>query len=375
MSRRQHANRTAPDTRNLADLPGSPTVTSTAVHRPRAARAGLVALAASATLLVAACGSEDVAASPGAGAASDPGLSTDTINLDYAYYNPASLVLKEEGWIEEAAGDGVEVTWTHSAGSNKGNESLRGGIVDFGSTAGSAAFVARANGLPLKVVDVLGLPEWSAVVVGPDSDIESAADLEGKTIAATLGTDPYFFLLQTLAEAGLSADDVEVVNLQHADGRTALIRGDVDAWAGLDPMMADAELNDGAELVVREPERNTFSVLNVREDYLAEHGDVVDLVLEQYERARQWILDNPQEAAELLASESGVDLDVAEKVLTERTGLDVDPVPGEDLRAVLERITPIVVDEEQVDSQESAETALEDLFAPEPVSGVVEDQA
>ncbi|MFC5380784.1 aliphatic sulfonate ABC transporter substrate-binding protein [Aquipuribacter nitratireducens] len=337
-------------------------------------RRTLGALAATAALAlgVAACGSgtstDDASAAAGTETA---GLSTDTINLDYAYYNPASLVLKDQGWVEEAAGDGVEVTWTHSAGSNKANESLRGSIVDFGSTAGSAAFVARANGLPLKTVDVLGLPEWSAIVVGPESDITSAEDLAGKTVAATLGTDPYFFLLQTLADAGLSADDVEVVNLQHADGRTALIRGDVDAWAGLDPMMADAELNEGAQLVVRAPERNTFSVLNVREDYLEEHGDVVALVLEQYERARQWIADNPEEAAELLASESGVSVEVADTVLNERTDLTVDPVPGEDLRAVLERITPIVVAEEQVDSEEAAQTSLEGLFGGETITEVV----
>lgn len=45
----------------------------------------------------------------------------------------------------------------------------------------------------------------------------------------TKGTDPYFFLLQALRTKGLDATDVTVVNLQHADGRTALERGQVDA--------------------------------------------------------------------------------------------------------------------------------------------------
>jgi sulfonate transport system substrate-binding protein len=43
------------------------------------------------------------------------------------------------------------------------------------------------------------------------------------------------------------------VLLQHADGKTALIRGDVDAWAGLDPMMAQAEVEDGAKAVLPQP--------------------------------------------------------------------------------------------------------------------------
>ncbi|MGF1663814.1 MAG: aliphatic sulfonate ABC transporter substrate-binding protein [Kineosporiaceae bacterium] len=339
------------------------------------ARPAALAAALAAAVLAAACGTGDSRsgtalgdASPAAGDAA--ALSVDALNLDYAYYNPASLVLREQGWLEAAAGEDVEVTWTLSQGSNKANEALRGGAVDVASTAGSAALVARANGGPNVVVDVLGLPEWSAIVVPADSDIAAPEDLAGRTVAATIGTDPYFFLLQTLAEAGLSLDDVEVVNLQHADGRTALVRGDVDAWAGLDPIMADAELADGVELAVRAPERNTYSVLNVREDWLAEHPDAVELVLEQYERARRWIAENPDETAELLAQESGVDLEVAETVLDERTDLTVDPVPGDAQREVLERVVPIVVAEDQVRDEATVTEALDTLFATEPITTV-----
>ena len=64
----------------------------------------------------------------------------------------------------------------------------------------------------------------------------------------TRGTDPHIFLVRALLGAGLTEKDITPVLLQHADGKTALIRGDVDAWAGLDPMMAQAEVEDGAKL-------------------------------------------------------------------------------------------------------------------------------
>ena len=71
----------------------------------------------------------------------------DAIVIDYAYYNPVSLLLKKKGWLEsELAKDGVGVRWVLSLGSNKALEFLRGGSIDFGSTAGSAAIVARAGG-------------------------------------------------------------------------------------------------------------------------------------------------------------------------------------------------------------------------------------
>lgn len=315
---------------------------------------------------------DDASAAPSDAAAAPVDLGVDEIRLDWATYNPASLVLKDQGWLEEAVGDDVTVTWEFSAGSAPANELLRGDVVDFNSTAGAAALLARANGSPLRTVDVLALPEWSAIVVGPDSDIASAEDLKGKTIAALSGTDPYFFLLQTLDSVGLTVEDVQIVDLPHADGRLALQQGQVDAWAGLDPIMADAVSTDGAELVVRAPDRLSYSVLNVREDFLEESPEAVELVLAQYERARQWIQDNPEETVEILAAAAEIDPAIAEQVLTERVDFDVDPVPGDDLAAVLSRVVPIVVKGGQVASQEDADAALEELFAPEPMTAALE---
>ena len=57
------------------------------------------------------------------------------------------------------------VNWVQSAGSNKANEALRAGAIDVGSTAGSAALLARSNGSPIQVIDIYSQPEWAALVV------------------------------------------------------------------------------------------------------------------------------------------------------------------------------------------------------------------
>ncbi len=129
-----------------------------------------------------------------------------TLNIDFATYNPLSLVIKQQGWLEAELGkQGITVNWVKSAGSNKANEALRAAAIDVGSTAGSAALLARSNGSPIQVIDIYSQPEWAALVVPAGSPITTVADLKGKKIAATKGTDPYFFLLQSLEEAGLSA--------------------------------------------------------------------------------------------------------------------------------------------------------------------------
>ena len=111
-------------------------------------------------------------------------------------------------------------------------------------------------------------PRWSRART---SRITKVADLKGKRVAVTRGTDPHIFLVRALLDAGLTEKDITPVLLQHPDGKTALIRGDVDAWAGLDPMMAQAEVEDGAKLFFRKPEANTWGILNVREEFLKDH--------------------------------------------------------------------------------------------------------
>src|SRR6202048_4814827 len=81
-------------------------------------------------------------------------LAADTpkeIRLDWATYNPVSIVLKERGLLEkEFAKDGIAIRWVQTLGSNKALEFLNAGSIDFGSTAGSAALGARINGNPIK---------------------------------------------------------------------------------------------------------------------------------------------------------------------------------------------------------------------------------
>jgi sulfonate transport system substrate-binding protein len=282
------------------------------------------------------------------------------VHLDYAYYNPLSLVVRDQQLLEK---NGYQVSWVLSAGSNKANEGLRSNALDLGSTAGSAALVARANGAPIKIVDVYSKPEWTALVVAKNSPITSVADLKGKKIAVTKGTDPYFFLLQSLATAGLAPADVEIVNLQHADGKTALERGDVDAWSGLDPFLAQTVLEQGSRILYRNPDFNSFGVLNAREDVIANNPATVQAVVDAYEQARTWAKGHPDELAALLAREAKVSPAVAKDELA-RTDLQIDPTPGPAQIAVLTKILPLAVSDNDIKSQDAGQKALDTIVEP-----------
>jgi sulfonate transport system substrate-binding protein len=260
------------------------------------------------------------------------------VRIDWATYNPVSLLLKDKGLLEkEFAKDGIKVLWVKTVSSNNALQFLNAGSIDFGSTAGSAALVAKINGNPIKSIYTYSRPEWTALVVAKDSKITKVADLKGKKVAMVRGTDPHIFTVRALQGAGLSDKDITPVLVQqHADGGTALIRGDVDAWAGLDPMMAQHEVKDGAKLFFRKPEANTWGILNAREEFLEKYPDVVKRVLAVYEVARKESLANYDELKKVFIAVTGLEGPVVDKQLKERTGLTFNVVGPAQRESILE---------------------------------------
>ena len=239
-----------------------------------------------------------------------------TLTLDYATYNPVGLVLKDKGFLEAALqGQGVEVRWVQTLGSNKALEFLNAGSIDFGSTYAAASLQGRVNGNPIKAVYVYTRPNGVALVKGRDSRLTEVGQLKGKRVAVTRGTDPHIYLIRALAKAGLRQLDIQEVLLQHPDGRTALVRGDVDAWSGLDPLTAAAELENGAEIFYQDPALSTWGFLNVRENFAREQPELVRTVVEAYLKARAHAQAHPQDVVASLAKLSRLPTPVVERQL------------------------------------------------------------
>ncbi|MEI7612726.1 MAG: aliphatic sulfonate ABC transporter substrate-binding protein [Betaproteobacteria bacterium] len=292
------------------------------------------------------------------------------IRVDWAYYSPSSLVLKKFGWLEQdLKADNIAVKWVFSAGSNRSLEYLNSGSVDFGSTAGLAAVLSRANGNPIKGVYILSRPEWTALAVPKESPIKSIKDLKGKKIAATKGTDPYLFLLRSLHLEGLKKSDIEHVSLQHADGRAALEQGRVDAWAGLDPLLAASEIEAGTKLIYRNIGFNTYSFLNTTETFASKYPVEVKRVISAYEKARKWIIANPEETARLIAEEAKLTLPVA-KLQLSRNDFS-NSVPGEEQAKALKAAAPILIEEKLVKKGTDVSKVIDDLVEPSFAKAVV----
>ena len=146
------------------------------------------------------------------------------IRIDWATDNPVSMVLKEKGLLEkEFEKDGIGIRWVQKL---LGFEKK---ALEFSTPARS--ILAQPQAPPRSLAGSMAIrsnrstsirPEWTALVTRKDVPITKIADLKGKRVAVTRGTDPHIFLVRALQSVGLGENDIVPVLLQHPDGKIAL---------------------------------------------------------------------------------------------------------------------------------------------------------
>jgi sulfonate transport system substrate-binding protein len=234
------------------------------------------------------------------------------VRIGYQKYGTLTL-LKGRGTLEQRlASRNVTVKWTEFPAGPQLLEGLNVGSVDFGTVGEAPPIFAQAAGANLVYVgNEPPSPGSEAIVVHKDSRLRSLADLKGKKVVLNKGSNVHYLLVKALEKAGLGYKDIEVVYLPPADARAAFERGSVDAWAIWDPFLAAAEkqlnarvLADGKGLVA-----NHQFYLAAR-PYAEKNSDVVRIVLEEIAKVDEWGARNPKEVAAILASQTGLDVDI-----------------------------------------------------------------
>ena len=128
------------------------------------------------------------------------------------------------------------------------------------------------------------------------------------------GSSAHNLLVSALESAGIAWTDITPVYLAPADAASAFGRGAVDAWSIWDPFFAIAELRQNARPLPIDPQaavQNSFFLAN--RDFLAAHPDIVAAINKEVAGATAWASDHRDEAAQLFAEASGVDLAAQER--------------------------------------------------------------
>lgn len=111
-------------------------------------------------------------------------------------------------------------------------EALNGDALDVGSGSEIPALFAARQKAQVRFIAVTREDLNNQVTLArKDAPIQRIADLKGKRVGYVRATTSHYFLSKQLAEAGLSFNDIQAINLTPADGLSAFDRGDLDAWA------------------------------------------------------------------------------------------------------------------------------------------------
>jgi ABC-type nitrate/sulfonate/bicarbonate transport system substrate-binding protein len=126
---------------------------------------------------------------------------------------------------------GLAPTVSKQASGRAATDAVLGKKAAFGTTTDSVIVLAGMRGLkPIVLADFARSVELF-VTARTDRGIDTPEQLKGKQIATQIGTSGHYYLSKFLSVYGLTTKDVRIVNVSSSDMVTALLRGDVDAFA------------------------------------------------------------------------------------------------------------------------------------------------
>ncbi len=231
-----------------------------------------------------------------------------TIRIAYQTFPSGDLIVKNNKWLEDALPD-YNIKWTKFDSGADVNTAFIAKQVDFGALGSSP--VARGLSAPLNIpysvafiLDVAGDNE--ALVARNGAGVGTIADLRGKRVATPFASTAHYSLLAALAQDGLSANDVQLIDLQPQAILAAWERGDIDAAYSWLPSLDQLERSGKVLITSRElaaKGKPTLDLAAVSNSFASANPKVVDVWRQQQARALKEIKDDPAAAAKAIAAE------------------------------------------------------------------------
>jgi NitT/TauT family transport system substrate-binding protein len=186
-------------------------------------------------------------------------------------------------------------------------EALISNKMQAGFLVAPMAIALRAQGVPLKIV-YLGHRYGSSLVVQKGAPIRTPADLRGKTIAIpSRFSDERLLAIRAMKAAGVSRDEVKMLEMAPPDMPAALGAGAIDAFVVAEPFPAQAEMTGIGRILFQAREHwpdYISCVLVVRQDVIDHRPEAVQALVDGIARSGLWLeggRDNRVHAADFVA--------------------------------------------------------------------------
>ena len=213
-------------------------------------------------------------------------------------------VAEENGYFAEA---GVTLEQLPGAGAGDAVRQLVAGNADIAMADALSGFFATIAGADLEGIYCPYTQNWMTMLVNTGAGIESPEDLRGKTVAVTsqASTSKWYAAL-LLADNGITEEDVTFAATGIAFGE-ALLGGQAQAastwgsinWALLEAGgIPDDQVGD-YEIWQYEQVPGPNDVYFANRSWVDENTEGVGRFIDALEKAKVWIQENPEAAAEI----------------------------------------------------------------------------
>jgi ABC-type nitrate/sulfonate/bicarbonate transport system substrate-binding protein len=214
------------------------------------------------------------------------------------------IIAKQKNLFEKY---GLDVAVSNFTSGRQALETVLGGGADIATTA-EAPITAAA--LANQKIALLARMEYSddKTLVSKAAGINAAADLKGKRIGYTVGTGSEIYTLTLLKKAGLTKNDVTLVNLRPQDMVAALSSNSIDAYSTWEPHISNGKkvLGDKVkELDTKGVYAETFNLV-VTQDYLNKNAKTVTAFLRAVFDAEHFLKTNKEESIAIIAEATGM---------------------------------------------------------------------
>ena len=174
----------------------------------------------------------------------------ETVTIGYQKADPVDIARQHGELIKKMKAKGYQVVFKEFSDGAALMTALKSGAIDYARVGDTPPVTAKAAGTDIALIAAGATKEYgSGILVGKNRQITNLKQLKGKTIAYQKGTAAQYLIIQALKKAGLSTNDVKLVNMDQSSASVAFAKGSVDAWVTWDPYTATAQVNQGAKLL------------------------------------------------------------------------------------------------------------------------------
>ena len=248
------------------------------------------------------------------------------IHIGYQKYGTL-LLLKAAGTLDRIMAPlGFTVSWSEFLSGPPLLEALNAGAISFGITGETPPVFAQAAGTPFVYLAAdPPAPQGEGILVPQGSTVQSVAELRGKRVITTKGSNAHYCLVALLGKAGLKPSDVNLSFLAPPDAFAAFRTGSVDAWCAWDPLFAAAELTGGRLLADGSGVVPNYQFFLARRDFADANPAAIRALLNAVGVEERKVQANPTAAAAAIGPATGVPIPVLQKALP-RMGYGLGPM-------------------------------------------------